>query len=321
MTFRVNRQTFDCFFVDLRLNVLSSAWSTQPDEINAILRVDNVRTIETGFKACSQQAWDQRYTIDLDRVCRSFVLLTPSRQFCFVRSRRVNWRSTYSGATIGTCVPFDFFVSKIFLIRTMKSVEWSFISNRKEFSLPMFVFSHPIRVRLLSYTQYLDQIHQPADQTRDQTQAPEEFIHQTQRFDLIVAQTLIQSCSSLCFSVDQRKKFASSVSHENRRHFVVQIDHQRRHNTELLRRQLDNFIVDANITDFTAAQLRRSNTLERKPIVVTNQLVLFEIRWCKCRYFCRHFVSQLTRISESITEPSSICSSNKLSKTNINLCT
>ena len=38
------------------------------DEINAILRVDNVRTVETGYKPCSQQAWDQRYTIELDRV-------------------------------------------------------------------------------------------------------------------------------------------------------------------------------------------------------------------------------------------------------------
>ena len=25
-------------------------------------------TVETGFKPCSQQAWDQRYTIELDRV-------------------------------------------------------------------------------------------------------------------------------------------------------------------------------------------------------------------------------------------------------------
>lgn len=38
------------------------------DEITAILRVDNVRTVETGYKPCSQQAWDQRYTIELDRV-------------------------------------------------------------------------------------------------------------------------------------------------------------------------------------------------------------------------------------------------------------
>jgi protein kinase N len=38
------------------------------NEINAILRVDNVRTVETGYKPCSQQAWDQRYTIELDRV-------------------------------------------------------------------------------------------------------------------------------------------------------------------------------------------------------------------------------------------------------------
>ena len=42
------------------------------DEINAILRVDNVRTVETGYKPCSQQAWDQRYTIELDRVGHFF---------------------------------------------------------------------------------------------------------------------------------------------------------------------------------------------------------------------------------------------------------
>ena len=46
--------------------------SLYSDEINAILRVDNVRTVETGYKPCSQQAWDQRYTIELDRVCIFF---------------------------------------------------------------------------------------------------------------------------------------------------------------------------------------------------------------------------------------------------------
>jgi hypothetical protein len=38
------------------------------DEINAVLLVDNVRKVETGFKACSQQAWNQYFTIELDQV-------------------------------------------------------------------------------------------------------------------------------------------------------------------------------------------------------------------------------------------------------------
>jgi hypothetical protein len=38
------------------------------DEISAILRIDNVRRVETGFKPCSQQAWNQYFTIELDRV-------------------------------------------------------------------------------------------------------------------------------------------------------------------------------------------------------------------------------------------------------------
>ena len=34
----------------------------------AVLRLDNNTVAQTSWKACSQQAWDQRFTIQLDRV-------------------------------------------------------------------------------------------------------------------------------------------------------------------------------------------------------------------------------------------------------------
>uniref|UniRef100_T1J1B0 protein kinase C n=1 Tax=Strigamia maritima TaxID=126957 RepID=T1J1B0_STRMM len=37
------------------------------DEIMAVLKLDNVNVGQTSWKPCSQQAWDQRFSIDLDR--------------------------------------------------------------------------------------------------------------------------------------------------------------------------------------------------------------------------------------------------------------
>ena len=34
----------------------------------AVLRLDNNTVAQTSWKPCSQQAWDQRFTIQLDRV-------------------------------------------------------------------------------------------------------------------------------------------------------------------------------------------------------------------------------------------------------------
>lgn len=34
----------------------------------AILRLDNNVVAQTNWKTCSQQAWDQRFSIELDRV-------------------------------------------------------------------------------------------------------------------------------------------------------------------------------------------------------------------------------------------------------------
>ena len=37
------------------------------DEIMAVLKLDNQTVAQTSWKACSQQAWDQRFSIDLDK--------------------------------------------------------------------------------------------------------------------------------------------------------------------------------------------------------------------------------------------------------------
>lgn len=61
------------------------------DEITAIIRVDNVRTIETGYKPCSQQAWDQRYTIELDRAreLEINIIWRDYRNMCAIRFLRL----------------------------------------------------------------------------------------------------------------------------------------------------------------------------------------------------------------------------------------
>ncbi|CAF1634503.1 unnamed protein product, partial [Adineta ricciae] len=61
------------------------------NEINAILRVDNVRTVETGYRPCSQQAWDQRYTIELDRAreLEINIIWRDYRNMCAIRFLRL----------------------------------------------------------------------------------------------------------------------------------------------------------------------------------------------------------------------------------------
>lgn len=48
----------------------SRSYSVKEDtsnEIMAVLKLDNVTVCQTSWKSCSQKAWDQRFTIDLDR--------------------------------------------------------------------------------------------------------------------------------------------------------------------------------------------------------------------------------------------------------------
>ncbi|CAF1038211.1 unnamed protein product [Adineta steineri] len=61
------------------------------NEINAILRVDNVRSVETGYRPCSQQAWDQRYTIELDRAreLEINIFWRDYRNMCAIRFLRL----------------------------------------------------------------------------------------------------------------------------------------------------------------------------------------------------------------------------------------
>jgi len=34
----------------------------------AVIKLDNLQVGQTGWKTCSQQCWDQRFNIELDRV-------------------------------------------------------------------------------------------------------------------------------------------------------------------------------------------------------------------------------------------------------------
>lgn len=40
----------------------------------AVLKLDNVQVAQTTWKQCSQQAWDQRFSIELDRVIVIFAI-------------------------------------------------------------------------------------------------------------------------------------------------------------------------------------------------------------------------------------------------------
>ena len=37
------------------------------NEIMAVIKLDNVTVAQTSWKLCSQQAWDQRFSIELDK--------------------------------------------------------------------------------------------------------------------------------------------------------------------------------------------------------------------------------------------------------------
>ena len=44
------------------------------DEIMAVVKLDNQYIGQTGWKTCSQQCWDQRFTIELDRVSTNIII-------------------------------------------------------------------------------------------------------------------------------------------------------------------------------------------------------------------------------------------------------
>jgi hypothetical protein len=49
----------------------------------AALRLDNNTVAQTNWKQCSQQAWDQRFSIELDRVCVCFSYLKSQSMLLF----------------------------------------------------------------------------------------------------------------------------------------------------------------------------------------------------------------------------------------------
>ncbi|XP_041370542.1 serine/threonine-protein kinase N2-like isoform X2 [Gigantopelta aegis] len=61
------------------------------NEVMAVLKLDNQQVVQTGWKACSQQCWDHRYTIDLDRSreLEIAILWRDWRQMCAVKFLRL----------------------------------------------------------------------------------------------------------------------------------------------------------------------------------------------------------------------------------------
>lgn len=54
--------------ISFNISKFINIFYTIPDEIMAVLKLDNVQVAQTMWKPCSQQAWDQRFSIELDRV-------------------------------------------------------------------------------------------------------------------------------------------------------------------------------------------------------------------------------------------------------------
>ena len=52
------------------INIIGPFHKLRPiivDEISAVLKLDNVEVARTNWKPCSQQAWDQRFSIQLEK--------------------------------------------------------------------------------------------------------------------------------------------------------------------------------------------------------------------------------------------------------------
>lgn len=60
----------NCIFVSATGRSSSKSYSVKDEtstEIMALIKLDNITVGQTSWKPCSQQAWDQRFSIDLDR--------------------------------------------------------------------------------------------------------------------------------------------------------------------------------------------------------------------------------------------------------------
>lgn len=66
----------------------------------AVIKLDNITVAQTSWKPCSQQAWDQRFSIDLDRSreLEIGIYWRDWRSMCAVKFLR--WRT--SSTTFGT---------------------------------------------------------------------------------------------------------------------------------------------------------------------------------------------------------------------------
>ena len=69
----------DSFLNSVNVSLYSSALSIDlrspvppPDEISAVLKLDNTVVGQTGWRPGSNQSWDQKFTLELDRVTRTF---------------------------------------------------------------------------------------------------------------------------------------------------------------------------------------------------------------------------------------------------------
>jgi len=58
-----------------------------PDEISAVLKLDNTVVGQTSWKPVSNQSWDQKFTLELDRVkltVHVYLNMMNSKQYCIL---------------------------------------------------------------------------------------------------------------------------------------------------------------------------------------------------------------------------------------------
>lgn len=97
-----------------KLEGLKVCWCVCAAEVSAVLKLDNTVVGQTVWKTGGEQAWDQTFTVELERVgapIQNATLRAESFLFFFfffhklvVCFSRGSWRSPFTGRTIVLCV-------------------------------------------------------------------------------------------------------------------------------------------------------------------------------------------------------------------------
>lgn len=96
--------------------VVCICFCLSPDEISAVLKLDNTVVGQTSWKPVSNQSWDQKFTLELDRVKLTvlvYLYMIHSQHSCilfymlwqmFLYHSLVSWRSQCIGEIGGLFV-------------------------------------------------------------------------------------------------------------------------------------------------------------------------------------------------------------------------